>query len=238
MDELRDVGLIIAAAGSGQRMGTPIRKPFLTIGKEPMLHLTCRRFSLLQEIVQRIILVHPDDLEGWQAQWRDKLREFGVADVHDIVPGGPTRCDSVVNGLRHLHPDVRYVAIHDAARPFVKLSAVRECIQRARQTGAAIVAAPLADTLKQVDGRLIRSTLDRSQYWLAQTPQVFERSLIERAYFELCPTVESVTDDAQLVEMLGHPVEVVQGSPLNIKITTPDDLAIAWGIIQCAGLDD
>ena len=238
MDEPRDVGLIIAAAGSGVRMGTGVRKPFLTIGKEPMLHLTCRRFSPLAEIVQRVILVHPEDLHGWQEQWEEKFHGFGVNDYRDIVAGGATRSESVMNGLKRLGPEVKYVAIQDGARPFTPLPVVRRCIQRARETGAAIAALPVSSTIKKVEGTRIVSTEDRKQFWLAQTPQVFERSLIERAYSEIGSITEGVTDDARLVELLGHPVQVVEGSPLNIKITTPDDLTLAWGIIEYASLDE
>ena len=238
MDEPRDVGLIIAAAGRGVRMGTSVRKPFLTIGHEPMLHLTCNRFAPLPEIAQRVIVVHPDDLDGWRAQWEEKFQAFGVSCPEDIIAGGETRCESVTNGLSRLGPEVRYVAIHDGARPFTPLSAVRRCIQRARETGAAILALPVRETLKKVEGNVIRDTLDRRLHWLAQTPQVFERSLIERAYREGGPSVHYVTDDTQLVEALDHAVEVVEGSPLNIKITTPDDITLAWGIMEYASLDD
>ncbi len=219
-------------------MGTAVRKPFLTIGADPMLHITCARFAPLDEIVHRVIVVHPDDLHGWREQWEELFSNFGVEDYRDIVAGGRSRCESVINGLERLNQDVRYVAIHDAARPFPKLSDIRECIRRAKETGAAIVAMPVADTLKEVEDGRIAATHDRRRFWLAQTPQIFERSLIEKAYREICPTVENVTDDSQLVEILGHPVYVVEGSPLNIKITTPDDLTLAYGIQKFAQLDD
>jgi len=237
MAEPRDVGLIIAAAGSGVRMGADVRKPFLTIDGEPMLHLTCHRFAPLEQIVQRIIVVHPDDLHGWREQWEEKFRPQGVDDYHDIIAGGPTRSDSVWNGLQRLGPAVRYVAIHDGARPFTPLPVVRRCIDRARKTGAAIVAVPVADTLKRAEGRVIAGTVDRDGLWLAQTPQIFERSLIEKAYQKLRESGNTATDDTQLVEALGHPVDVVMGSTLNIKITTPDDLTLAWGIKEFGRLD-
>jgi len=224
--------LLIPAAGLGARMGR--RKPFLELAGRPVLCHTLERFLPFRDvIVQTIVVLHPDDLPLAQAEWEAALREsYGVT---HILPGGTRRQDSVQAGLACVEPRAGLVAIHDAVRPFVAPQAVAAALEAAEATGAAIVAAPMKPTVKRVaDGR-IAATVDRRDLWCAQTPQVFRRQLILDAYAAAERDGLDVTDDAQLVEHIGHPVAVVPGSDLNLKITTPDDLALAHAILA-AGL--
>ena len=145
--------------------------------------------------------------------------------VGEAVAGGAERQDSVRAGLAALGPEVRWVAVHDAARPRVRASDVTRVVSRARETGAAILAVPCPDTLKRVrDGRVIETPL-RSELWAAQTPQVFRRDWLEEAHAKAVADGVVGTDDASLVEALGLPVEIVPGDPTNAKVTTAEDLA-------------
>jgi len=184
--------------------------------------------SEIHPLCQTILVVHPDDLAQIEAQWGALLREsYGVT---DFVPGGPRRQDSVRAGLGCLRPEAELVAIHDAVRPFVTPDAIAAALDAADALGAAIVAIPMKPTVKRVAHGRIVETVERRDLWCAQTPQVFRRQLILDAYAAAGPQPDA-TDDAQLVERLGRPVAVVPGSDLNLKLTTPEDLALAEAIL-------
>jgi len=222
------VALLLPAAGLGTRMGT--RKTLLGLAGKPLVIHTLERFlPFRDQIVQTILIVHPDDADALTERCGDELQaRFAVTHV---VPGGATRQKSVRAGLGLVSTDADLVAIHDAVRPFVSSHAVAEAFEAAEQVGAAIVATPVKPTVKRVaDGR-IEATIDRTKLWCAQTPQVFRRSLILEAIDAASREGLVVTDDAQLVERLGHPVAIVPGSELNLKITTPQDLALAEAIL-------
>ena len=144
----------------------------------------------------------------------------------DVVEGGGDRADSVVRGLDQVRPEVDYIAVHDAVRPCLADLWIGQVFDAAVESGAAILAIPVTDTLKRV-GRdeTIEATLPRADLWAAQTPQVFRRELLVEAYAKRADT--PVTDDAQLVEQAGHRVTIVRGSPLNVKVTTRQDLRLA-----------
>lgn len=219
--------LILPAAGLGTRMGG--RKSFLALAGRPILFHTLDRFLPFREqVCQTILVAHPDDVGAIGEQWGTTLRDaYGVTHV---VAGGARRQDSVKAGLACLGPEAELVAIHDAVRPFVAPDAIAAALEAAEAVGAAIVATPMKPTVKRVaDGR-IAATVDRRGLWCAQTPQVFRRQLILDAYAAE-PNGPDVTDDAQLVERLGHPVAIVPGSDLNLKITTPEDLHLAEAIL-------
>jgi len=223
------VALLVPAAGLGVRMGRR-RKPFLSLAGKPILFHTLARFARFRDrIAQTLIVVHPGDLAAVRDQWGRALH----ADyrVTDLVPGGARRQDSVMAGLAAVRPECRLVAIQDAVRPFVPPRAIAASLGAAETTGAAIVATPMKPTVKRVADACITATVDRSDLWCAQTPQVFRRQLIIDAYAAAERDGLDVTDDAQAVEHLGHPVAVVPGSDLNIKITTPDDLPLAEAIL-------
>jgi 2-C-methyl-D-erythritol 4-phosphate cytidylyltransferase len=151
----------------------------------------------------------------------------------DVVAGGSARFESVANALRELRADVDFVAVHDAARPCVTPALIDAVFTRAAETGAALLAIPVADTIKRGDaaGR-VTGTVDREGLWLAQTPQVFRRDWLTEAYARRESLGPSITDDARLVEAAGHAVYLVTGSATNLKITTPADLDIAADIVQ------
>ena len=212
------VGVIIAAAGRDERMGD-MGKIFIPLGDKPLLAWsvdTCQRCDLVQQIV---ITLNNNNLKLGQ-----KLKEERAWSKATICLGGPQRQDSVREGLRKLK-DCDWVIIHDGDRPFLTLDLIRNGLEAARETGAAIAAVPVKDTIKLADDTgLITETLQRNKLWLAQTPQIFSFDIINEAYQKL--TTE-VTDDAAAVERLGYKVKLYMGDYNNIKVTTPEDLALA-----------
>ena len=223
------VALLIAAAGLGTRMGGQ-RKPFLELAGRPVLYHTLDRFARFRgRIRQTLIIVHPDDLDAVRDAWGATLE--ATYHVTDLVPGGARRQDSVRAGLQRVRPECELVAIQDAVRPFVPPSAIAASFDAADDVGAALVATPMKPTVKRVaDGRVL-ATVDRGDLWCAQTPQVFRRELILDAYAAAERDGLDVTDDAQAVEHFGHPVAVVPGSDLNLKLTTREDLTLAEAIL-------
>ncbi len=223
MNKGGEVGAIIVAAGSGQRMGKA-NKIFAPLGGNPLLAWpmdTCQRCSLIKQIV---LVLNDEDLELGQ-----KLKEErGWAKV-TLCPGGARRQDSVKEGLHKLKA-CHWVMIHDGARPFLTLDLIENGLKTAMETGAAVAAVPVTDTIKFANSNgVIRETLQRDKLWAAQTPQIFTFDIIARAYKEL--TTE-VTDDAAAVERLGYEVKLYLGAYNNIKVTTPEDLALAEIIAQ------
>jgi 2-C-methyl-D-erythritol 4-phosphate cytidylyltransferase len=216
------VSAIIAGAGLGKRMGGKVRKPLLTIDGRPILIYTLRNLVRVEAIREVILVVNPRDLELVQKELGQDLTSLRVKDV---IPGGSHRFDSVKLGLKHVSDCADLVLIHDAVRPFAPPELIEKVIARAHSSGAAILATPVIDTVKRVRSSRISGTVDRASLWLAQTPQVFRRDIIQAAYD--CRRPPKTSDDAQLVERTGRPVAVVPGSPLNFKITTPDDLELA-----------
>ena len=217
--------LIVPAAGSGSRFGGSVRKPYADLAGRPILLRTFDCFAAVESIRQRILVVAPADLDLVRKTYGDELARLGV---DTIIPGGKERCDSVRAALAHVRDDCLLVAIHDAVRPLVPLKAVTEALRMAEQIGAACVGVPMHDTVKRADkNRIVLETPSRDGLWLVQTPQVFRTGLIRQAYQRLGAIRGTVTDDAQLVEALGHPVVMVEGGRENLKITTPADLALA-----------
>jgi 2-C-methyl-D-erythritol 4-phosphate cytidylyltransferase len=218
---------IIPAAGSGSRFGGQIPKQFIEIAGAPILVHTLRRFDECEEIGAIIVALRPDEIEAFGRSLPTHKLQKPVR----LVNGGAERSDSILNALaaaREFDPEL--VAVHDAVRPFVAPERISAVLARAREIGAAILAAPATDTIKEVENGLIQRTIDRRRIWRAQTPQAFRYDLLLRANEEAraanLPSA-MVTDDAFLVERLGLPVAVVEGSPNNIKITTPEDLILA-----------
>jgi len=219
-----ELGVIIAAAGDSQRMGN-LNKIFATLGNKPLLAWsvdTCQKCHLIDQIV---IALRSDDLELGQ----ELAREREWTKVTDIYPGGPLRQDSVKRGLHKL-VNCTWVMIHDGARPFLTLNLIKKGLEAVKETGAAIAAVPVNETIKLAnDAEIIEKTLQRSKLWVAQTPQMFKFEIITKAYEAL--NVE-VTDDAAAVELLGYKVKLYLGTYQNIKITTPADLSLAEIIAQ------
>ena len=217
------VGAIIVAAGSGERMGTR-GKIFIPLGGKPLLAWsvdTCQQCDLVQQIV---ITLNNNNLKLGQ-----KLKEERAWSKATMCLGGVRRQDSVKKGLRKLE-DCEWVVIHDGARPFLTLDLIQNGLEAARETGAAVAAVPVKDTVKLANGSgLVKKTLQRDELWAIQTPQVFTFDIISKAYKELA---SEVTDDAAAVERLGYKVKLYMGDYNNIKVTTPEDLALAEIIAQ------
>jgi 2-C-methyl-D-erythritol 4-phosphate cytidylyltransferase len=223
------VAAIIAAAGRSERM-QGVDKIFTLLGNRPVLARTVYPFEC-NPIIDRIIIVLNADRmgEGRKLADYEKWRK-----VTDIIPGGERRQDSVMQALIKLDGDCQWVYVHDGARPLLRLLQIEEGIEAAQETGAAIAAVPVTDTIKlATDDGFIESTLPREKLWAVQTPQVFRYDLLKRAYDESADA--SVTDDASLVEKLGVKVKIFQGSYSNIKITTPENLATAETLWRRSG---
>ena len=217
------VGAIIAAAGRGQRFGEG-DKLFAPLAGRPLIAQTLMAFEVCQAVNTVVLVLAEENLErGCRL-----VDAAGFDKVAVICPGGPRRQDSVRLGLEAL-PECRWVVVHDGARPLLTAALIEAGLAAAAETGAAIAAVPLADTLKEVtDDGLVTKTLDRRNLWTAQTPQVFGYALLREAHRR---TQGEVTDDAALVEALGKRVKVFPGSPRNLKVTTTADLAVAQALV-------
>ena len=215
--------IIIVAGGSGSRMGSIIPKQFLKLLGLPILMHTLKKF---QQTVAggEIILVLP---EKEQSTWQSLCEKHQFDIPHQIVNGGETRFHSVQNALQKLNKK-SIVAIHDGVRPLVSETVINNCIQSAEKFGAAIPALPMQDSLRKIseNGSQIA---ERNQFVLVQTPQCFQSEVILKAYQQ--EYHKSFTDDASVVEQLGHNIYLVEGNKENIKITTPEDLKMAEVLI-------
>jgi 2-C-methyl-D-erythritol 4-phosphate cytidylyltransferase len=225
------VNAVIVAAGDGRRMNSATPKVLLSLKGRPLILYTLERFVAAQT-VGRVILVVP---EKEMARCDALIRaERGLNALHYILqPGGARRQDSVSQGLARLDRDCEVVVIHDGAHPFVSPLLVDRCAEAARKEGAAVVGLPARDTIKMVSTeRVVYKTLARECIWQIQTPQAFRTELIRAAYERAEQEHTEATDDAMLVELLGKTVVVLEGDPLNIKITVPEDLPFAEVLIQ------
>lgn len=219
------VAAVIAAAGLGRRMQTDIPKTYLLLAGKPILIHTLEVFEQVPEVHEVLVVVHPEDLEFCQ---EEILAPYPLKKVLRVVPGGKERQDSVYNALKVLKREsekLEIILVHDGVRPLVSPALVRKVVAAARRFGAAILGIPCQDTLKRVSPRNeVVDTVDRRDLWQVQTPQAFQAALLWRAYQEAMSQELYATDEAGLVEALGETVVVVPGSPLNLKITTQDDL--------------
>lgn len=209
-------------------MGGGTAKQFLPLLGKPMLAHTLAAFEAAASIDQVVLVVGEDQLDVCRTEIVDR---YGFRKVRKLMPGGSERQDSVYSGLGSLGPDCDLVVVHDAARPLVTPEMLDRAVAEARRTGAVVAAVPVKDTIKLVDGGAVAETPDRSRLWAAQTPQVFRCALLLEAHRKARQDGFVGTDDAALVERLGHPVYIVEGSPENLKVTTPEDLLLAESIL-------
>jgi 2-C-methyl-D-erythritol 4-phosphate cytidylyltransferase len=216
----RDVGVVIPAGGRGTRFGGRTPKQFRRLDHEPILAATARHFTA-HPAVRAVVVAVP---AAWVARARRVLTRPGRRVPVVVVAGGATRQDSVWRGVQALPGDVRLIVVHDAVRPRITRALVDAVVGAAVAGGAAICALPIAETVKQVRDGLVEGTLDRSTLWAVQTPQAFHATLLREAHDKARRDGVVATDDAMLVERLGHPVRVVRGLEDNVKITTPGDL--------------
>ena len=219
---------IIVAGGLGQRMGTDIPKQLLKLGGITILERTLKPFIRCPEIECIIIVSAAGILEKIPNTISNTSHSKKIL----IIEGGPERQDSVLNGLTAVPADVDIVIIHDAVRPFISSKIITECVHSARDHGAVTVMRPLKETVKIVSNGVVAKTPDRSSFWITQTPQAFKTLLIKKAHTNALNEGFTGTDDCMLVERLGHPVHIIEGNDLNIKITTSADLTIAGAILN------
>lgn len=215
--------VILPAAGASSRFKDKnYKKPFAPLADRAVWLHSAERFLHRQDVKQLILVIAAEDREYFDFKFSSNVVILGI----EVVEGGKERADSIERAMARVKSDVDFIAVHDAARPCLADEWITRVFEAAEKTGAAILAMPVAATLKRVKANhSIQETVSREGLWEAQTPQVFRRQLLLDAYAKRGSF--QATDDAQLVERLGHPVTVVQGSPINMKITTQEDLRLA-----------
>ncbi len=219
---MKKVSVIIAAAGTGTRMGG-ISKPLLEICGKPVIIYSMEVFEALTEVSEIIVSAREEIAEEIK-RLSDK---YNITKLTQIVRGGETRQQSVVNGLKAVSKETELVAVHDAARPLIKAEFVKQCIRDAEVFGAAALGVPVKDTLKVVSGGLVTDTPDRNSLYIVQTPQIFKKELYVKGVNFALEHGLDFTDDCQLAEAVGGKVYISKSDYANIKITTPEDLDIA-----------
>jgi len=225
------VAVIIPAAGAGQRFGGHVKKPFALLDNRPIFIRSIELFLSREDVCQTILTVAPEDYDVVKEKYAANIMIMGFK----LVKGGAERYQSVQAALAAVDPAADLVCVHDAVRPCVLESWIDQVFAEAVKSGAAILAAPLAGTIKRVAASgVVDETVPREGLYEAQTPQVFRKDLLRRAYEEK-PADFRPTDDAQLVERLGHGVTVVATDHRNIKITTAGDMSLAAVLVKEMG---
>ncbi len=215
--------VILLAAGRSSRFHDKhYKKQYAVLDNRAVWLISAERFLNRDDVKQVILVISRDDHEMFKMKFSANVTILGI----DVVNGGESRADSVANALARVKADIDFVAVHDSARPCLANEWIDRVFSTAEKTGAAMLAIPVTGTLKRVaDDKTIQETVPRANLWEAQTPQVFRREVLLDAYANRGDL--QATDDAQLVEQLGHAVTVVPGSPINLKITTKEDLKLA-----------
>lgn len=224
----KKVAVIIPAAGAGKRFGGDVKKPFARIDDRPIFIRSVELFVNRPDVCQTILTVSPDDYDVVREKFAANIMFMGI----QLVKGGAERYQSVQAALAEVSDDAELVCVHDAVRPCVLDSWIDKAFEEAGKTGAAILAAPLSGTIKRVSGAgVIDETVPREGLYEAQTPQVFAKELLVKAYADLAADA-APTDDASVVERTGHPVSVVATDRRNLKITQPGDMTLAAAILK------
>lgn len=215
------VGAVVPAAGRGERLPGPVAKQFRLLAGIPLLWRTLGRLAEEGRVGRIVVALPAADLESFEIP-------EGLAVPVRAVAGGHRRQDSVANGVAALPAEVEWVVVHDGARPLLPRGLVEACLAAARETGAAIAAVPVSDTVKRsTPGGLAGETVPRESLWLAQTPQVARRELLARALEAAAAEGRTGPDEAALLEAIGVRARLVAGAVSNLKVTTPEDLALA-----------
>ena len=225
----KSVAAIICAAGASRRFGGKRKKPLVDVAGRAVFLRSVELFSDRDDVKQILLAISPEDEELVSVKWGANLKFFNVK----ICFGGDERFDTVSKALELIKDDIELVAVHDAVRCCVTKKWIDEVIAKAGETGAAILACPVVATIKEAKNNTIIKTVERAGLYEAQTPQVFKAELLKRAY----KTVKGldkgkISDDSQLVEALGEKVSIVETDSSNIKITLPNDIAIAEAILK------
>lgn len=219
------VAVVLPAAGSGSRLGGPVRKAYAELCGVPLWRRSLGLFLPLDRVTRCVLVVAAADAALFAAENGDVIDGDRVR----VVAGGATRAESVAAGL-DIAGDCDLIAVHDAARPLASPAEIEAVFAAAARSGAAILAAPIASTVKRVRDGVISETVPREHLWAAQTPQVARADLMRRAYARRSHA--AATDEAALLERLGVPVAVVEGSTRNFKITMPADFALAEALLR------
>ena len=230
MKECRNTAIVLAA-GQGKRMHSKIQKQFIELGGMPVLCYSLRCFQE-SPLIRDIILVTGEEHIDWCKE--EIVKKYGFTKVSAVVSGGKERYDSVYEGLSVCR-DTDYVLIHDGARPFIDNAIIERGLAAATETGASVVGMPSKDTVKIADDEgNVKETPDRSNVWIVQTPQIFRYSLIYDAYTSIREkNMTGITDDAMVAEHeTGVKIRFSEGSYRNIKITTPEDIAVAEAFLK------
>ncbi|NOY38601.1 MAG: 2-C-methyl-D-erythritol 4-phosphate cytidylyltransferase [Chlorobi bacterium] len=217
-------GVIIVAGGTGERTGEKIPKQFINLGGYPVLWHTISAFYRYQKNLSLILVLHP----SWISYWFDLSNKFPHMIPCTIVEGGSTRADSVYNGLKEASA-FDFVAVHDAARPFLREPFLKRVFKEAHEKGNAIPVLPVSESVRKIT-RQSNKTVDRNTLYFVQTPQVFRTNELKKAFNH--PDYSSFTDEASLMEQSGIRIHPVDGDPLNIKITYPEDLKMAECLLK------
>jgi 2-C-methyl-D-erythritol 4-phosphate cytidylyltransferase len=221
--------VILPAAGRSSRFKDKEKKPFTNLDGRAVWLRSTEFFVNRADVIQCLIVVDKDDQEMFRIRYGASVAFLNV----QIVDGGSERFESIANALKMVKEDADLIAVHDAVRPCLTEVLVNAVFAKAAETGAAMLAVPVTDTVKQAtDKKTVQSTLSRKGLWLAQTPQVFRRDWLAEAYANRGKLGKDITDDAQLIEAAGHTVHLVEGANTNIKITTRHDLILAEAILK------
>ena len=221
--------VILAAAGKSSRFKDKhYKKPFIRLDQKAVWLYSAERFMNRSDVCQLILVIAAEDRDEFQSLFGPNIAIMGI----EVVEGGAERSDSVANALTKVSNDAEFVVIHDAARPCVSDEEIESVFNAAKMNGAAILGTPVTSTLKSAAQNQVVETLSRDNKWLAQTPQAFMKNKLIAA-FETRGDYQP-TDESELMERAGHRVTIVEGSPLNIKITTKSDLKLAKAILKSA----
>ena len=224
-----NVAAIICAAGPGKRFGGKRKKQFTDVGGRAVFIRSIELFANRDDVKQVLLGISPEDEEIVDVKWGAKLKFYGIKTFF----GGSERFDTIIEGLKLLADDIDLVAVHDACRCCATDQLIDDVIAAAAKSGAAIPACPVVATLKEARDNAVVRTVDRANLFEAQTPQIFEVTLLKKAYENLDRLDRAqVTDDAFLVEALGHEVSIVESDASNLKITKPNDIALAEAVIK------
>ncbi|XOV66489.1 MAG: 2-C-methyl-D-erythritol 4-phosphate cytidylyltransferase [Fluviicola sp.] len=213
-----DISVIITAGGTGKRMGSEIPKQFMEVAGKPLLFHTISLFHQFNKSTQ-ILVTLP---ESWLDYWDELINTYQFDVPHEVIAGGQERFHSIKNALQHCNEPI--VMVHDGVRPLVSMETLKRCIEALETFNAVVPVVPVKESLRKVSGRKSEAVI-RKEYRNVQTPQCFEKSVLEKAYAQ--EYHDGITDDASLVEQYGEFIHLVDGNDENIKITTPMDLILA-----------
>ena len=222
------VSAIIVAAGTSKRMNDGVDKLAVRLSGKPLLAWTISRFESAEIIDEIIVVTREDEI----AKVKEMAKSEGFRKVSSIVKGGAYRQQSAQNGLNAVSKDSKVVLIHDGARPLIRTSDIKQIVASAEENGAALLAVPSKDTVKEVQNGIVTQTLPRESVWLAQTPQGFKKELLQEAFSSAEKEGYIGTDEASLVERIGKDVTIVEGHSSNIKVTVTPDIGVVQSLLK------